>query len=118
MADEKGSAISKRLKLSQAQQYLLLAVLVATVIVGVTIALSMNFIKKISFNVEVISKKDQAIVEYSTGIKTIGVCKKPKGTVYTEENVKTLDDVIDIFDYCQIILCKFYQLLIMSILSM
>ncbi|MBQ3969313.1 MAG: hypothetical protein II685_02360 [Clostridia bacterium] len=26
----------------------------------------------------------------------------PNGTVYTEENVKTLDDVIDIFDYCQI----------------
>lgn len=26
----------------------------------------------------------------------------PNGTIYTEENVKTLDDVIGIFDYCQI----------------
>ncbi len=95
MVDEKNSAISKRLKLSQAQQYLLLAVLVATVIVGTTIALSMNFIEKISFNVEVISEKDQAIVEYSTGIKTIGVCKKPKGDVYTEEELTSCkpDDI-------------------------
>ena len=26
----------------------------------------------------------------------------PNGTVYTEEDVKTLDDVVGIFDYCQI----------------
>lgn len=26
----------------------------------------------------------------------------PNGTIYTEEDVKTIDDVVDIFDYCQI----------------
>ena len=26
----------------------------------------------------------------------------PNGTVYTEDNVRTIDDVVEIFDYCQI----------------
>lgn len=27
----------------------------------------------------------------------------PNGTIYTEEDVKTIDDVVRLFDYCQIL---------------
>ena len=84
---EKESALSKKLKISQAQQYVLLAVLGAAVVVGVSLSLSLNFIEKISFNAQVISEKDQAINAYSAGISTIGVCQAPEGEVYTEDEL-------------------------------
>ena len=26
----------------------------------------------------------------------------PKGTIYTEDDIKTVDDIVNLFDYCQI----------------
>ena len=43
-------AISKRIKISEAQQYMLLAVLGASVVLGVAISLTAHFIQQISFN--------------------------------------------------------------------
>ena len=47
-------AIGKRLKISEAQQYIILSVLGASIFLGVAIALVMHFIKQISFNTDVI----------------------------------------------------------------
>ena len=53
-------AIGKRAKISQAQQYMLLSVLGASVILGVTIALMVHFIQQIAFNSRVIAAEDQS----------------------------------------------------------
>ena len=51
-------AISKRLKITQAQQYMLLSVLVASLFLGTAIALVSNFIRQISFNTKVIMAEE------------------------------------------------------------
>lgn len=92
-------AISKRLKISEAQQYMLLSVAVASVFLGVAISLSIHFIKLISFNATVIGEKNDAIQAYSDVIKSVGVCKAPKGNTYTEDELKVCNpDSISIAD--------------------
>ena len=81
-------AISKRLKISQAQEYMLLAVLGASMILGVALALSLHFFKLIGFNAEAIGAENEAINAYSSAIESIGICTKPKGKVYTEDELK------------------------------
>ncbi len=81
-------ALSKRAKISQAQEYMLLAVLGAALFLGAAISLVMYFIHQISFNANVISEEDKAIVAYSDTIKGIGICKQPSGKVYTDEELK------------------------------
>ncbi len=81
-------AILKKAKISQAQQYMILAVLAAGLVLGVAISLIMNFLGQISFNAQVMAEEDQAIVAYSDAIKNIGVCKKPAGAVYTDKELK------------------------------
>ena len=81
-------AIGKRAKISQAQQYMLLAVLGAALFLGAAIALNYHFIQEIVYNAGVVSKQDESIVNYSNTIKSIGVCKKPAGSTYTMEELK------------------------------
>lgn len=81
-------AIGKRAKISQAQQYMLLAVLGAALFLGAAIAINYHFIKKITYHAGVISKEDESIVNYSNTIKNIGICTKPKGDTYTLEELK------------------------------
>ena len=81
-------AISKRLKITKAQQNMLFAVLIASIVLGAALSISINLIKRISFNADVITEKDKAISQYSKVISGVGVCKKPKGSVYTEEELK------------------------------
>ncbi len=87
----KEAAISKKLKISQAQQYMLLSVLGASLFLGAAISLVSNFIRQISFNTKVIMAEEQSIVAYSNAIKNIGVCKAPKGSVYSDEELKKCD---------------------------
>lgn len=90
-------AIGKRAKISEAQQYMILAVLGASIVLGVAIALVINFVKQISFNAKVIIAKDEAIVAYSDVIKSTGICTKPSGDVYSvEELEKCNPDAIDV----------------------
>ena len=81
-------AVAKRAKISQAQQYMLLAVLGAGIVLGAAISIVMHFMSQISFNARVISEEDKAIATYSDAIKNIGICKKPAGTVYTDAELK------------------------------
>ncbi|MBR2837129.1 hypothetical protein IKE79_02105 [Candidatus Saccharibacteria bacterium] len=86
----------KNVKISKAQQNMLLAVLVTAIFLGVTISLVMYFTKKIAFNSDVIAAEEQAIVTYSDTIKNIGICAKPKGEVYTlDEIAKCSPDSLD-----------------------
>ena len=90
-------AISKRAKISQAQQYLLLAVIGTSFLLGAAIVLINYFQKMIAFNSEVIAAEDASIKKYSDVIKGIGVCKKPSGDVYTNEELeKCTPDSIDV----------------------
>ena len=84
-------AIGKRAKISQAQQYMLLAVIGAALFLGSAIAINYHLIKKISYHAGVISKEDESIVEYSNTIKKIGICTAPKGDVYSTEELKKCD---------------------------
>lgn len=100
MAREEASAQGKRLKISRAQQYMLLAVLGAGIVFGVSAAVVLHFVDLIGFNARVIMAKDEAIVAYSDTIKNIGICKKPKGQVYSDSELKAcnpnMTDVSDV----------------------
>ena len=90
-------AIEKRAKISQAQQYVLLAVLGASIFLGVAVSLIFHFVHQISFNANVIAEEEKAIVAYSNAIRDIGVCKKPSGSVYSDDELKKCSpDSIDV----------------------
>lgn len=84
-------ALSKRIKISEAQQHMLLAVLGAAVILGVAIALTTHFVKQISFNAQVIIAEDESIVAYSNIIRDAGVCIRPSGDVYSNDELDKCD---------------------------
>lgn len=84
----KDPAGGKRAKISQAQQYMILAVFGAAVFLGAAIAVVGSSINKISFSANVIVAQDQAIVGFSDTIKNIGICQKPAGKVYTDDELK------------------------------
>ena len=81
-------AIGKRAKISEAQQYTLLAVLIASLFLGVAICLISYFIKQISFNTGIIMEQEKQIKNYSEVIKNIGVCKAPSGSTYSREELE------------------------------
>lgn len=83
----KAALSEKHLKISDAQKYMLLAVLGASLVLGATIALLVHFLRQISFNSDVIAKEDAAIVNYSNAIKTTGICTAPKGNTYSNEEL-------------------------------
>ena len=80
-------AIGKRAKISEAQQYMSLSVLGASVFLGAAISLTSRFIKQIAFNAEVIAAEDQSIADYSKVIRDTGICIKPQGDVYSDEEL-------------------------------
>lgn len=81
-------AIGKRAKISEAQQYMLFAVLGASLFLGVAVSLVSHFVDQISFNTEVIMAEDQAIDAYSDVIRNVGVCKKPRARAYSSDELK------------------------------
>ena len=81
-------AIGKRARISKAQQYTILAVIGAALFLGAAVALVQHFTNQISFNAKVIAEEDKTIVSYSDAIKNIGVCKKPAGDTYTDDELK------------------------------
>ncbi len=84
-------AIGKRAKISQAQQYMILAVLGASLCLGAGLSLTIHFIKQISFSASVISAEDESIVNYSNAIKNTGICEAPKGSTYSDEELRKCD---------------------------
>ncbi len=80
-------AIGKRAKISEAQQYMILSVVAASIVLGVAASLTVHFVKQIVFNAKVIAAEEQSIASYSKIIQTTGVCKKPNGSVYTDSEL-------------------------------
>lgn len=80
--------IGKRAKISQAQQYMIFAVFGATLFLGAAIAVVVKSVAKIGFSASVIAAEEQSIVGFSNTIKNIGICPKPKGDIYTDEELK------------------------------
>lgn len=78
---------NKRIKMSKAQQNMLMAVGGAAVMLGICLVAGVYFLKYIRFNAAVIGAKDDAIQGYSDAIKTIGVCKAPRGKVYKDSEL-------------------------------
>lgn len=81
-------AISKRLKISEAQKNMLLSVIAASLVLGVAISLISYFIRQISFNTRIIMAEEEAISDYSNVIKNTGACKAPKGSIYSGDELK------------------------------
>lgn len=88
-----GGALSKKVKISKAQQTILVSVGVASVMIGVTVVVAINFIKYIGFNGKVITAKDEAISGYSKAISSSGACQKPRADngIYTSAELKKCD---------------------------
>lgn len=82
-------AIGKRAKISEAQQYMILAVLGASIVLGAAVSLTIHFVQQIAFNTNVIAAEEQSIASYSDFIKTTGICKSPKGSVYSADELKS-----------------------------
>lgn len=81
-------ALSKSVKISQAEQYTLIAVLGAGIALGIAIALASHFADKISYNAKVIEEEDKSIVAFSDTIKEIGICTKPNGKTYSDQELE------------------------------
>lgn len=84
-------AIGKRAKISEAQQYMLLAVLGASLFLGAAISLVSHFVNQISFNTKVIMAAEESIKNYSDVIKNTGTCKAPSGDTYSSDELKKCD---------------------------
>ena len=90
MADNnttKGPAEGKRIKISKAQQYTMLEVLGASLVLGTCIVMSTFLIKYIKFNATIIGEKNTAITNYDQSIRNVGVCidTDNNGRLSTEE---------------------------------
>lgn len=79
----------KQIKISQAQQYMILAVLGASLFLGAAIAVVLKSINKISFSASVIAAQEKSITKLSDTIKDIGICKKPSGKIYSDTELNS-----------------------------
>lgn len=73
MAKE-GPAVKKRERISKAQQYTILEVLGASLVLGACVVLAVFLIKYINFNTLIITEKNEAISEYDQTLRNVGVC--------------------------------------------
>lgn len=75
MADNRVDvSTSKRSKISKAQQLTMVEVLIASLILGACMVLSVFLMKYIKFNTRIISEKNQAIMDYDASLRNVGVC--------------------------------------------
>ena len=83
----KGPAEGKREKISKAQQFTMLEVLGASLVLGTCIVMSIFLIKYIKFNATIIGEKNNAITDYDQTIRNVGVCVDTDGNgrLSTEE---------------------------------
>lgn len=66
---------SKRVKISKAQQHIMAAVVVTSLVFGFSLVMSIYFIRTAVFNSKVLAAEDESIANYSASILNIGICK-------------------------------------------
>lgn len=83
-------APTKRIRISEAQKYILVATVGASIILGATLCAIMRFSEQISFNNKILGAQDEAIRNYTSAIQTTGLCAKPAGdrNTYTDDELK------------------------------
>lgn len=91
MAKRKSSDILKKIKIDKAQQNMLGAVAGTAFILGASLVLGVYFLRYIRFDMAIIGAKNEAIEGYSDAIKSIGVCKAPRRTIYTDKELESCD---------------------------
>lgn len=72
-------ASGKRAKISRAQQYTMLEVLGASLVLGACVVLAIFMIKYIKFNTQIIAAKNDAITDYDKTIRNVGICVDTDG---------------------------------------
>ena len=65
----------KRLKISNLRKQMMVAVLVASLVLGICGVLAIFLVKYINFNAKVIGEKDVSISNYDSSIKNAGLCE-------------------------------------------
>lgn len=93
-------AVGKRIRINKMQQQIILAVLAASLVLGVAIVFCVFFIKYIAFNTKVIDAKDKAISNYYSAISNVGLCKDTDGDKkFTDKELDKCDpNSIDVAD--------------------
>lgn len=91
MAKE-GPATGKRERISKAQQYTILEVLGASLVLGACVVLSIFLIKYVDFNTLIITEKNEAISEYDQTLRNVGIC------VDSDNNGRLNDDELESCD--------------------
>lgn len=89
MAGNNENLQGKRLKISRAQQITMLEVLLASLVLGSCMVISLFLIKYINFNTKIITAKDEAISAYEQTIRNVGIC------IDTDGNGKLSSSEID-----------------------
>ena len=92
------AAVGKRIKISKIKQQIMLAVLGASLVFGVSVVFVIYFVKFIVFNSTVIEEKDTAIANYYQAIKNVGICEsKDKNGLLSDKELSECDpDSIDV----------------------
>ena len=62
-------AIGKRAKISQAQQNMLLSLLIASLFLGAGLSLTIHFIQQISYNIKVIAEEEKSIAAEPSSLR-------------------------------------------------
>lgn len=79
MAEKKEVAVGKRIKISKTQRQMMLAVLGASLTLGVCLVLSLYFIRYMDFNGKVMAAQDKSIGNYEETILNVGLCIDSNG---------------------------------------
>lgn len=86
----KGVAFAKRAKISKAQQSMLIAIGIASVVLGVTLVGVIYLVKVIRFNMDIISEKDEAIKGFTRVQKNLSTIASKVGDLATSENLEVM----------------------------
>lgn len=85
----KDAAVGKRAKISEAQLYMMVAVFATAVLLGITLSLVSYFFQRINFNNKILGRQDNAIRNYTETISSTGLCVKPKGDTYNNDELNS-----------------------------
>lgn len=82
----------KRTRINKMQQQMLLAVLGASLALGISFVVSIYFVKHMNFNGEVMKARDVSIGNYYQAIKNVGICKDDnKDGKFTDKELEKCD---------------------------
>ncbi len=86
----KGVAFAKRAKISKAQQSMLIAIGIASVVLGVTLVGVVYLVKVIRFNMDIISEKDESIKGFTRVQENLKTIASKVGDLATSENLEVM----------------------------